>query len=31
MARAQAIISVPANPVFASLNLAQCVLLTAYE
>ncbi|WP_339952050.1 RNA methyltransferase [uncultured Albimonas sp.] len=31
VARAQAIISVPANPVFASLNLAQCVLLTAYE
>ncbi|MGM0586384.1 MAG: RNA methyltransferase, partial [Pseudomonadota bacterium] len=29
--RAQAIVSVPANPAFASLNLAQCVLLTAYE
>jgi tRNA/rRNA methyltransferase len=29
--RAQAIISVPANPAFPSLNLAQCVLLTAYE
>lgn len=28
---ADAIISVPVNPVFASLNLAQCVLLTAYE
>ena len=31
VARAQAIINVPANPAFASLNLAQCVLLTAYE
>lgn len=29
--RANAIISVPVNPGFASLNLAQCVLLTAYE
>lgn len=29
--RAQATISVPANPAFASLNLAQCVLLTGYE
>jgi tRNA/rRNA methyltransferase len=29
--RANAIISVPVNPEFASLNLAQCVLLTAYE
>jgi tRNA/rRNA methyltransferase len=29
--RAHAIVSVPANPAFASLNLAQCVLLTAYE
>jgi len=29
--RANAIISVPVNPAFASLNLAQCVLLTAYE
>lgn len=29
--RANAIISVPVNPDFASLNLAQCVLLTAYE
>ncbi|MEM9060812.1 MAG: RNA methyltransferase [Pseudomonadota bacterium] len=28
---ADAIISVPVNPAFASLNLAQCVLLTAYE
>ena len=27
----QAIVSVPVNPAFASLNLAQCVLLTAYE
>ncbi|MCP5088974.1 MAG: RNA methyltransferase [Rhodobacteraceae bacterium] len=31
IARANAIISVPVNPAFASLNLAQCVLLTAYE
>lgn len=31
IARANAIISVPVNPRFASLNLAQCVLLTAYE
>lgn len=29
--RANAIISVPVNPDFASLNLAQCVLLTGYE
>lgn len=29
--RANAIISVPVNPAFASLNLAQCVLLTGYE
>jgi tRNA/rRNA methyltransferase len=28
---ADAIVSVPVNPAFASLNLAQCVLLTAYE
>jgi tRNA/rRNA methyltransferase len=28
---ADALISVPVNPQFASLNLAQCVLLTAYE
>ena len=28
---ANAIISVPVNPEFASLNLAQCVLLTGYE
>lgn len=31
IARANAIISVPVNPDFFSLNLAQCVLLTAYE
>jgi len=31
IARANAIISVPVNPSFPSLNLAQCVLLTAYE
>ena len=31
IARANAIISVPVNPEYASLNLAQCVLLTAYE
>lgn len=29
--RANAVVSVPVNPAFASLNLAQCVLLTAYE
>lgn len=29
--RANAIISVPVNPEFPSLNLAQCVLLTGYE
>ncbi len=29
--RANAIISVPVNPDFPSINLAQCVLLTAYE
>lgn len=29
--RANAIISVPVNPEFPSLNLAQCVLLMAYE
>jgi tRNA/rRNA methyltransferase len=29
--RANALISVPVNPAFASLNLAQCVLLVAYE
>ncbi|WP_232830312.1 RNA methyltransferase [Oceanicella sp. SM1341] len=29
--RANAIITVPVNPAFASLNLGQCVLLTAYE
>lgn len=28
---ANAIVAVPANPVFASLNLAQCVLLMGYE
>jgi len=28
---ADTIVSVPANPAFASLNLAQCVLLMAYE
>ncbi len=28
---AEAIVSVPVNPAFASINLAQCVLLTAYE
>lgn len=28
---ANTIISVPVNPAFASLNLAQCTLLTAYE
>jgi tRNA/rRNA methyltransferase len=31
IAQANAIISVPVNPDFASLNLAQCVLLTGYE
>jgi tRNA/rRNA methyltransferase len=31
VARANAIITVPVNPEFASLNLAQSVLLTAYE
>lgn len=31
IAKANAIISVPVNPDFPSLNLAQCVLLTAYE
>jgi tRNA/rRNA methyltransferase len=31
VALADAIISVPVNPGFASLNLAQCVLLIAYE
>ena len=31
ISRANAIISVPVNPAFASLNLAQCVLLLAYE
>ncbi|NRA99693.1 MAG: RNA methyltransferase [Rhodobacteraceae bacterium] len=31
IARANALISVPVNPEFPSLNLAQCVLLTAYE
>ncbi|ALG90384.1 MAG: RNA methyltransferase [Pseudomonadota bacterium] len=31
VARANAIISVPVNPAFASLNLAQCVLLVGYE
>ncbi|WP_425100592.1 RNA methyltransferase [Tropicibacter sp. S64] len=31
IAQANAIISVPVNPGFASLNLAQCVLLCAYE
>ncbi len=29
--RATSLISVPVNPAFGSLNLAQCVLLTAYE
>lgn len=29
--RANAVISVPANPAYGSLNLAQCVLLVAYE
>jgi tRNA/rRNA methyltransferase len=31
VARANAIVSVPVNPAFASLNLAQCVLLVGYE
>lgn len=31
ISRANAIVSVPVNPEFPSLNLAQCVLLTAYE
>ncbi|WP_223814321.1 RNA methyltransferase [Roseicitreum antarcticum] len=31
VARANAIITVPVNPAFYSLNLAQCVLLMAYE
>lgn len=31
VAHANAIITVPVNPEFPSLNLAQCVLLTAYE
>ncbi|MEM6635066.1 MAG: RNA methyltransferase [Pseudomonadota bacterium] len=31
VALANAIISVPVNPAFPSLNLAQCVLLVAYE
>ncbi|MGB7244422.1 MAG: RNA methyltransferase [Sulfitobacter sp.] len=31
ISRANAIISVPVNPGFASLNLAQCVLLIGYE
>ena len=31
IAKANAIITVPVNPEFASLNLGQCVLLTAYE
>ncbi|QMU57842.1 MAG: TrmJ/YjtD family RNA methyltransferase [Boseongicola sp.] len=31
ISRANALISVPVNPEFPSLNLAQCVLLTAYE
>lgn len=31
IARANAIVSVPVNPAFGSLNLAQCVLLVAYE
>ena len=29
--RADTIVSVPVNPAFGSLNLAQCVLLMAYE
>jgi tRNA/rRNA methyltransferase len=31
IARANAILTVPVNPEFFSLNLAQCVLLVAYE
>ena len=31
ISRANAIVSVPVNPAFPSLNLAQCVLLTGYE
>ena len=31
VARANALVRVPVNPEFPSLNLAQCVLLTAYE
>ncbi|UOA31695.1 tRNA (cytidine/uridine-2'-O-)-methyltransferase TrmJ [Sulfitobacter sp. DSM 110093] len=31
IAQANAIVSVPVNPRFASLNLAQCVLLMSYE
>lgn len=31
ISRANAIVSVPVNPTFASLNLAQCVLLVGYE
>lgn len=31
IAKANAIITVPVNPEFASLNLGQCVLLAAYE
>lgn len=31
IARANALVSVPVNPAFASLNLAQCVLLMGYE
>ena len=31
VALASTIVSVPVNPAFPSLNLAQCVLLTAYE
>ena len=31
IARANAMISVPVNPAFASLNLGQCVLLSGYE
>ena len=31
IARANALVSVPVNPDFPSLNLAQCVLLTGYE
>jgi tRNA/rRNA methyltransferase len=31
VARANALVSVPVNPEFPSLNLAQCVLLCAYE